>query len=71
MRGVILLFIIIYQRILSPLFPRTCIYYPSCSTYMYQAVERFGIIKGMKYGLKRIVRCNPLSRGGYDPVPEE
>mgnify|MGYP002866702493 FL=1 len=49
---------------------RVCIYTPSCSEYTYQAVDRFGVIKGSWMGFKRILRCNPFSKGGYDPVPE-
>lgn len=70
MRGVILLFITVYQRFISPLKPRCCRYYPTCSAYAYQAVERFGVVKGSWYAMKRLLRCNPFSDGGYDPVPE-
>jgi uncharacterized protein len=71
MKGVILLFIVIYQKVLSPLTPRTCRFYPTCSVYMYQAVQKFGVLKGIFYGIKRILRCNPFNNGGYDPVPEK
>lgn len=71
MKGVILLFIKIYQRLISPMLPRTCRFYPTCSQYAYTAIQRFGMIKGIKYSLKRILRCNPFNDGGYDPVPEE
>lgn len=71
MRGVILLLITCYQRIISPLTPRTCRYYPTCSAYAYQAVKRHGVIKGLYYGIKRVLRCHPFCDGGYDPVPEK
>jgi uncharacterized protein len=71
MRGVILLFIMFYQRVISPCKPRTCRYYPTCSQYTYQAIQKFGLIKGIYYGIKRILRCHPFHKGGYDPVPEE
>lgn len=69
MKGLILLFITIYQKIISPMKPRTCRFYPTCSAYMHQAIKKFGLIKGFWYGLKRICRCNPFNPGGYDPVP--
>ena len=71
MRKAILVLIRFYQKYLSPLKPPTCRFEPTCSTYTYQAVERFGVFKGLLLGLWRILRCNPLSKGGLDPVPEE
>lgn len=70
MKGVILLFIKSYQKCISPLFPRSCRFYPTCSEYVFQAVQQFGIKKGLVLGLKRIIRCNPLNNGGYDPLPK-
>ena len=49
----------------------TCKYYPTCSQYALDAVERFGVFKGLLLAAWRILRCNPISRGGYDPVPEK
>jgi len=71
MKGVILLFIIYYRKYLSPLFPRSCRFYPTCSEYVYQAVQKFGVRKGSTLGIKRILRCNPFNTGGYDPLPKE
>lgn len=48
---------------------RVCIHYPSCSMYMYEAVEKYGAIKGGYMGFKRVLRCHPFAKGGYDPVP--
>ena len=59
-----------YQRKISPLFPARCRYYPTCSQYTYQAIEQYGFFFGTLLGALRILRCNPFSRGGYDPVPE-
>ena len=58
-----------YQLTLSHLLGGQCRYYPSCSQYTYQAVERYGWVRGSWMGIKRIGRCHPFARGGYDPVP--
>ena len=69
MKRLLVLLVRFYQRFISPLTPPTCIYTPCCSTYMIQAVEKYGVIKGGWLGIKRILRCHPLHKGGYDPVP--
>lgn len=59
----------LYQRWVSPLFPNTCRYHPSCSQYTYEAIEKYGLLKGFRLGAWRILRCNPYSKGGFDYVP--
>ncbi|QMU07941.1 membrane protein insertion efficiency factor YidD [Levilactobacillus suantsaii] len=70
MRRLLMLLVRGYQRWISPLFPPTCRYYPTCSTYMLQALTKHGAVKGGLMGLARILRCHPLVRGGIDPVPD-
>lgn len=60
-----------YQRFISPLFPPSCRYYPTCSNYSVQAIQKHGAIKGSLMGIARILRCHPFVKGGYDPVPEQ
>lgn len=61
--------ILVYQYALSPLFPRSCRYHPTCSQYMKEAIIKHGIMKGCWLGLKRIGRCHPWGGQGPDPVP--
>ena len=60
-----------YQKNISPIFQSIgvhCKYYPSCSEYMKEAIEKYGCFKGIYLGIKRLLRCNPFSKGGYDPL---
>ena len=57
-----------YQRCISPLLPRSCRFYPSCSEYLLQAVEKHGVTRGILMGLIRLSKCHPFHPGGYDPV---
>ena len=65
---IILGLIKIYQKF-SKLTPPTCRFYPTCSAYTYQAIQKYGVIKGGFLGVKRILKCHPYHKGGYDPVP--
>ena len=58
----------VYQRAISPLFPRRCKYHPTCSAYAVQAIRSYGILRGSVLASWRLLRCNPFSHGGYDPV---
>ena len=60
-----------YQRWISPLMGARCKYYPSCSEYAVQAIGRYGILRGSVLATWRLLRCNPFSHGGYDPVSEQ
>ena len=59
-----------YQRKISPLFGPKCRFYPTCSHYAIEAIEKHGVLKGTLLAALRLMRCNPLFPGGYDPVPE-
>lgn len=69
MRRVLLFLIRLYQRTVSEVLPSTCRFYPSCSEYGYQAIARYGVLKGGWLAIRRVLRCHPLNPGGYDPVP--
>ncbi|HEY8625332.1 MAG TPA: membrane protein insertion efficiency factor YidD [Solirubrobacteraceae bacterium] len=70
-RRLVLLPLRAYQRAFSPLLGARCRYYPSCSEYAAQAIERFGILRGLVLAGWRLLRCNPWSRGGLDPVEDQ
>ena len=63
--------ITLYQRLISPAIPRRCKYEPSCSRYAAQAIREFGILRGLVLAGWRLLRCNPWSHGGFDPVEEQ
>ena len=70
MRKLTLNLLKLYKKFLSPnnFGTKTCIFEPSCSVYTYQAVEKYGALRGLLMGLQRVIRCNPFSKGGLDPV---
>ena len=70
LRSSVLLLLRSYKRWISPLLGQHCRFHPSCSSYTAQAVERFGVARGLWLGTKRIARCHPLHPGGHDPVPD-
>ncbi len=63
-------FISYYKNFINPLLPDRCIYTPSCSAYMGQAIQKYGYLRGIPRGLFRILRCNPWAKGGFDPVKD-
>ena len=71
LRSLAILPIRVYQRLLSPLVGARCKYYPSCSEYAAQAIRRFGILRGLTLAGWRLLRCNPWSHGGFDPVEDQ
>lgn len=70
MKGLLQKTIKVYKKFISPLLIRRCRFYPSCSTYAYEALEQYGILKAVSLIVWRIARCNPLCEGGFDPVPK-
>ena len=64
----ILLLLKQYKNKISPLLPKACRFYPSCSCYAYQSIEKYGIVKGSFLAFNRIIKCNPFNKGGYDPL---
>jgi hypothetical protein len=68
MKKIFFIFIRVYQNSLGLIFPRSCRFYPSCSHYAQQAVEKFGFARGFLKAGYRVLRCNPFSKGGYDPL---
>lgn len=66
---VLIALIRVYQYLLSPMYGQTCKYYPSCSNYAIGALREHGVIRGTGLACWRLLRCNPFSNGGYDPVP--
>lgn len=68
MKWLLILLIKGYQKFISPLFPPACRFYPTCSVYFVQALEKYGFFKGTYLGIKRILKCHPFHPGGYDPL---
>jgi putative membrane protein insertion efficiency factor len=70
-RGVVVAPVVVYQRVVSPALPRRCKYEPTCSRYAVDAIREYGILRGLVLGVWRLLRCNPWSYGGYDPVEDQ
>ncbi|MCR4780205.1 MAG: membrane protein insertion efficiency factor YidD [Ruminiclostridium sp.] len=71
MKYLLIALIKLYRMTFSKIKPPCCRFYPTCSAYGIEAIRRFGAVKGGYLTVRRVVRCNPFSAGGYDPVPEE
>ena len=69
MKAILLWLIRFYRKSISPAFPGKCRFIPTCSEYALQAVEKYGPLRGGFLALRRLLRCNPFHKGGYDPVP--
>ena len=69
MKSAVILAIKVYQRTVSPFLPSSCRFYPTCSHYSQEAVDKHGVLKGFCLGVKRLARCHPYGGKGYDPVP--
>jgi putative membrane protein insertion efficiency factor len=70
-RAVVVAPIVVYRRVVSPALPQRCKYEPTCSHYAVDAVQEYGILRGLVLAVWRLLRCNPWSYGGYDPVEDQ
>lgn len=69
MKTLLLAVLRLYKKAVSPLLGTHCRYYPTCADYMFQAIEKYGVARGILLGLKRLLRCHPFHAGGLDPLP--
>jgi putative membrane protein insertion efficiency factor len=69
MKKIVLFLIKAYKSYISPLLGNHCRFHPSCSSYTYQAIEKYGLLKGLLLGTKRLFKCHPFHSGGVDPIP--
>ncbi|QNL44179.1 membrane protein insertion efficiency factor YidD [Oscillibacter hominis] len=69
MKRLLIALVRFYRREISPAFPPRCRYIPTCSQYALEAIEKYGALKGSYLAFRRVLRCNPFHKGGYDPVP--
>lgn len=70
MKRMLLIMLKVYIKFISPFFSPRCRFYPSCSRYCFEAIEKYGAAEGLYFGMKRLLRCHPFNPGGYDPVPD-
>ncbi|HLC15198.1 MAG TPA: membrane protein insertion efficiency factor YidD [Thermodesulfovibrionia bacterium] len=68
MKQLVIVCLKIYQKVISPVLPPGCRFYPTCSNYALEAVTRYGFLKGVRLTVTRLIRCHPFNPGGYDPV---
>ncbi len=68
MKKILILIIRFYQKFISPIKPASCRFYPTCSQYAIEAINKYGLIKGGYKSIRRIMRCHPFNEGGYDPL---
>lgn len=71
MKKVFIFIINIYRKFISPITPPSCRYYPTCSAYAVEALDKFGFLKGSYLTVRRVLRCHPFRKGGFDPVPDK
>jgi putative membrane protein insertion efficiency factor len=70
-RNLAVAILVVYRRVISPLYGDVCRYYPSCSSYTLQAIQRHGLLIGVFFGARRLLRCHPWAEGGFDEIPEK
>lgn len=71
MKRLLLTLIRFYRKFISPLFPPRCRFYPTCSAYALEAIEKHGVFRGGLMAIRRILKCHPFTKGGYDPVEQQ
>ena len=71
MKRVFLFLLVVYRITISPFLGNNCRFVPTCSAYTYESIEKHGVLKGVFLGIKRILKCHPFHKGGFDPVPEK
>ena len=71
MKYILILLIRFYRSFISPLFPPSCRFHPTCSQYCLEAIQEFGALRGSYLGVKRVLKCHPFHPGGYDPIPRQ